>query len=64
LNFYLFGKVKTAFIAWEIPNEIDFPEAVTDILSGVSDAELQCIFQSWAERVKRVIDARGDYLSE
>jgi hypothetical protein len=44
LDFYLFGKVKTALIAWEIPDEIDFPEAVADLLNGVSDTEPEPVF--------------------
>jgi hypothetical protein len=39
----------------EIPDEIDLPEVVTEILNGISDAELQCIFRSWIDHVERVI---------
>jgi hypothetical protein len=46
LDFYLFGKVRSALIGREIPDEIDLLEAVTDILNGISDAELQRVFRS------------------
>jgi hypothetical protein len=39
-DFCLFGKVKNALIKQEIPHEIDLLEAVTEILNGISDAEL------------------------
>jgi hypothetical protein len=39
-------------------------EAVIEVLNGVSGAELQCVFQSWIERVEKVIDAGGNYLPE
>jgi hypothetical protein len=43
---YLFGKVKIALIGQEIPDEIDLLEAVTEILNGISDGELQCVFRN------------------
>jgi hypothetical protein len=57
-HFDLFGKVRIALIGREIPDEIDFLESVTQILNGIADDELQCVFRSWIERVERVIDAR------
>jgi hypothetical protein len=51
-------------IGREIPDEIDFLETATEILNGISDAELQRVFRSWIEYVKKVIDPRGDYLTE
>jgi hypothetical protein len=39
-DFYLFGKVKSVLIGREIPDEADLLEAVTEILNGISDAEL------------------------
>jgi hypothetical protein len=63
-NFYLFGKGKRALIGWEIPDEIDLVEIVTEILNGISYAELQRGFRTWIEHVKRVIDAGGHYLAE
>jgi hypothetical protein len=61
--FCLFGKVTSAPIGGEIPDEIDLLEAVTKISNGSSDVELQFLFQSWIKRVERVIDARADYLT-
>jgi hypothetical protein len=49
--------VKSALIGQEIPDEVDLLEAVTAILNGISDAELQRVFRSWIERVERAIDA-------
>jgi hypothetical protein len=43
--------------------EIDFLEAVTEILTGISDAELQRAFRSWIEGAERVIHTRGDFLT-
>jgi hypothetical protein len=60
----VFGKVKNELIGQEIPDEVDFLEAVTEILSGISGAELQPVFRSWAEHVERAIDSGGDYLTE
>jgi hypothetical protein len=62
-DFYLFGNVKSALIDQEIPDEINIHEAVTEIGNDVSNAELQRVFQSWIERVERVFDAGGDYLT-
>jgi hypothetical protein len=58
LDFYMFRKVKSAPIGQKIPDEIYFLERVIEILNGISDAELQCVFRSWVEHVERVIDAR------
>jgi hypothetical protein len=62
-NFYLCEKVKSALTGREIPDELDLPEAVTEILNGISDAELQRNFRSWIEGLTKVIDAGGDYLT-
>jgi hypothetical protein len=63
-DFNLFGKVNITLIGREIPDEINFLEAVTQILNGIADDELQCVFRSWIERVERVIDATGGDLTE
>jgi hypothetical protein len=63
LNFDLFGKIKSALIGREIPDESDLLEAVTEILNGISYAELYRVFRSWIEHVERVIEAGGDYLT-
>jgi hypothetical protein len=39
-NFFLFRKVTKGLVGWEIPDEIDFLKAVTEILNGISDVEL------------------------
>jgi hypothetical protein len=59
-DFCLFGKVRSALIGREIPDEIDLLEAVAEILHGISNVELQRIFRSWVERVERVIDGGGN----
>jgi hypothetical protein len=46
-EFCRFGKAKSALIRREIPDKIDLLEAVTEILNGISDAELQRVFRSW-----------------
>jgi hypothetical protein len=43
-GFFLFGKTKSALIRREIPDEINLLEAVTEILNGISEAELQRVF--------------------
>jgi histone-lysine N-methyltransferase SETMAR len=53
-DFYLFEKAKSALIGREVPDEIDLLTEVTETLSGMSDAELQRIFRSWIERVKKL----------
>jgi hypothetical protein len=63
-DFDLFRKVERALIGREIPDEIDFLEAVSESLNGISDAELQRVFRNWIERLEKVIDAGGDYLTE
>jgi hypothetical protein len=62
-DFYLFGKVKSALIGQEIPDEIELLDAATEILNGISSAELQAVFHSWIERVQNVSDADGGYVS-
>jgi hypothetical protein len=52
----------TTLIGREIPDEVDLLKAVTEILNGISDAELQYGFRSWGERVERVIDPGGNHL--
>jgi hypothetical protein len=39
--------VKNALFGPEISDEIDVPEVVTEILSGISHDELQAVFRSW-----------------
>jgi hypothetical protein len=51
-DFHLFGKVKSALIGRVIPDEIALPEAVAEILNGISDPGLQCVFRSWIELMK------------
>jgi hypothetical protein len=63
-NVYLFGKVNSPLIGWEISDEIDFLEAVIEILNGIADVELQRAFRSWIERGETVLDAGGGYLPE
>jgi hypothetical protein len=63
-NLSLFEKVRGALIGPEIPGENDLLEAVTGILNGISDAELQHLFRSWIEHVETVIVAGEDYLAE
>jgi hypothetical protein len=60
---YQFGKVKSALIGREIPDEINLFEMATEIFNGISDAESQRVFRNRIERAERVIDARGDYLT-
>jgi histone-lysine N-methyltransferase SETMAR len=42
--FYRFGKIKTQLIGHEIPDEISLFEAVSEILSAISPAELRRVF--------------------
>jgi hypothetical protein len=63
-DFDLFGNVKSTLIGREILDGIDLLGAVTEILNGVSDDELQCFFRNWIECAKRAIDAGRDYLTE
>jgi hypothetical protein len=63
-DFYLFGKVKSALIRWEIPDEIDLLEATTDILNGISGAELHRAFPCWIAPVQNGIHPGGDYLRQ
>jgi hypothetical protein len=49
-------------IGWEISDEIVLLETVTEIVNGISDAELQRVFRSWIKPVEKVIDAGGDSL--
>jgi hypothetical protein len=60
-DIYVIAKVKSALTGPEIPDEIDLLEEVTETLNGISGAELQRVFQSWIERVEKVIDAGGDH---
>jgi histone-lysine N-methyltransferase SETMAR len=62
-DFYRFGKVKSALIGQEIPDEIGLHEAVTEILGGISGHKLQAVFRNWIECIQDVIDADGGYLS-
>jgi hypothetical protein len=48
----------------EVPDEIDLLQAATEILNGISDAELQGVYRSEIERVERVINVGADYLTE
>jgi hypothetical protein len=63
-DFCLFGKIKSALIGPKIPDEIHLLESPTEILNGISDVELQCVFRNWFERGERVIDAGWDYLTD
>jgi hypothetical protein len=63
-DFYLFGKIKSALIGGTSPNGIDLLDGATEILNGISDAELQRIFRSWIEHTERMINAEGDCSTE
>jgi hypothetical protein len=56
-DFHLYGKVKSALIGREIPDEIHLFEVVNENLNGSPDAESQSIFQSCIEHIERVIEA-------
>jgi hypothetical protein len=43
-DFYLFGKVKSALTAREIPDEINLLEVVTEILNSISGPEFPHVF--------------------
>jgi hypothetical protein len=64
LDFCLFGKVKSALIEWETPDEMDVLEAVAGILDGISDVALPRVFRSWIECLEWAIDARRNYLTD
>jgi hypothetical protein len=55
-DFYLFGKVESALIGREIPNEIDLLEVVTEIWNRISGPELHSAFPCWIARVENGID--------
>jgi hypothetical protein len=40
-------------MGWKIPDEIDLLDAVTEILNGISNAELQRVFRSSIKRIQR-----------
>jgi hypothetical protein len=50
-DFYLLRKVKDVLIRREISDEIDLLEAPTEILNGISSAELHRGLRSWIHRV-------------
>jgi hypothetical protein len=60
----LFEKVKSVLAGGEIRDEINFFEAVAEVLNGTSNAELRPVFRSRIEHVERIIDVGGDYLTE
>jgi hypothetical protein len=45
-GFYLSGKNQSTLTGREIRDEIDFFEAVTEIVNSISDGELQRVFRS------------------
>jgi hypothetical protein len=45
-DFCPFGKEKSAMVGQDIPDWIDLPESVTEILNGISDVELQRVLRS------------------
>jgi hypothetical protein len=46
LDFYRFGKIQSALIWSEIPDEIDLLEIVSQMLDDISDEELQAVLHS------------------
>jgi hypothetical protein len=46
LDFYLFGKIKSALVWQEIPDEIGLLGIATHFLDGISKEELQAVFRS------------------
>jgi hypothetical protein len=60
----MFGKVKRVLIGREIPHETNFLSAATEILNGISEAELQRVFRRWIEHNEKLITAGGDSLTE
>jgi hypothetical protein len=61
--------VKSPLIEQEIPDEIGLLKIVTDILDGISGAELQAVFRTWIERTQSAqslltsLDPRIEFVS-
>jgi hypothetical protein len=64
LDFDLFGKIKSARIGSDVPDEIGLLEIVTQIVDGILDEEFQAVFRSWIECVQSIIEANRDDMSE
>jgi hypothetical protein len=58
-NFYLFGKAKRSLVSWEIIDEINLLEELTEILNGISDSELQRIFRRGIEYIEKYWRRKG-----
>jgi hypothetical protein len=60
IRFFLSGSLKTR-IEWKESNEEDeLYEVVDEILTGLS---IETVFVEWMNRLQRLIDGNGDYVS-
>jgi hypothetical protein len=62
-DFYLFGRMKSALIGYEIPDKIRLLDTVTGILSNILNDELHVVFRNWIKHIQNLIDGRWGHVS-
>jgi histone-lysine N-methyltransferase SETMAR len=62
-DFFLFGWLKTQLEQTEYNGENELYEVVNDILTGFSIKIIETVFVDWMNRLRRLIDGNGDYVS-
>jgi hypothetical protein len=62
-DFFLFGWVKTQLEWREYNKEDELYEVVDGILTGLSIEMIETVFVDWINRLQRLIDGNGDYIS-
>jgi hypothetical protein len=58
-----FGWLKTQLEGREYNGEDELHEAVDEILTSLSIEMIETVFTEWMNRLQRLIDGNGDYLS-
>ena len=61
-DFYLFGYIKGLLAGRSFNSAEELLSAVDEILSEISETTLMRVFKEWEERLKQVIELKGDYI--
>jgi hypothetical protein len=63
VRLFLFGWPKTQLERREYNGEDELYEVVDEILTGPSIEMIETVFVDWMNRLQRLIDGNGDYVS-
>lgn len=63
-DFYLFPKVKDCLRGRRFASAEEAADAFDEVVEGITSAEWHCCFDAWFERMKRCVQASGEYFEK